>query len=144
MDLPTIAFLAWFLFMVTKILLCESLLKHAFYILFSRGSAVGIATGYWLDDRGFGVRVPDGNEISLLHTVQTGSWAHPASYQMGIGALSPGVKGEGREADHSHPTSAEAKKTHICTSTPTYVFMAQRSVQHKDVVMLWLEVNIAS
>jgi hypothetical protein len=29
----------------------------------SRGSAVGIATGYGLDDRGVGVRVPVGSRI---------------------------------------------------------------------------------
>jgi hypothetical protein len=40
------------------------------------------------------------------------------------GALSPGVKWQGREADHSPPTSAEVKKMWIYTSTPPYVFMA--------------------
>jgi hypothetical protein len=29
----------------------------------SRDTAVGIVTGYWLDDRGFGVRVPVGSRI---------------------------------------------------------------------------------
>jgi hypothetical protein len=51
----------------------------------SRGSSVGIATGYGLDDRGVGVRVPVGSEFSLLHVVQTGSGVHPASYPMGTG-----------------------------------------------------------
>jgi hypothetical protein len=40
------------------------------------------------------------------------------------GALSPGVKRQGYEADHSPPTSAEVKKTWIYTSTPLYAFMA--------------------
>jgi hypothetical protein len=40
------------------------------------------------------------------------------------GALSPGVKWQVREADHSPQTSAEAKKTRVYTSTPPYVFMA--------------------
>jgi hypothetical protein len=31
-----------------------------------------------------------GQEFSLLHVVQTGSGAHPASYPMVPGALSPG------------------------------------------------------
>jgi len=35
------------------------------------------------------------------HRVQTGSEAHPASYQIGNGALSLEVKRLGREADHS-------------------------------------------
>jgi hypothetical protein len=60
-----------------------------------------------------------GQEFSLLHVVQTDSGAHPASYAMGTGALSPG-----READHSPQTSAEVKKTWVHTSTPPYVFMA--------------------
>jgi hypothetical protein len=40
------------------------------------------------------------------------------------GALSPGVKRPGRDADHSPRTSAEVKKMWIYTSTPTYAFMA--------------------
>jgi hypothetical protein len=41
-----------------------------------------------------------------------------------LGALSPGVKRQGREADHSPPTRAEVKKMWIYTSTPPYAFMA--------------------
>jgi hypothetical protein len=62
-----------------------------------------------------GVRVPVGSRISLLHLVQTGSGA---SYPMGTGALSMGVKRPGREADHSPSSSAEVKKMLIHTSTP--------------------------
>jgi hypothetical protein len=58
-------------------------------------------------------------KFSLLHIVQTGSGVHPTSYKMG-----PGVKRQGREADHSPPTSAEVKNMWIYTSTPPYVFMA--------------------
>jgi hypothetical protein len=36
----------------------------------------------------------------------------------------PGVKLPGREADHSPPASAEAKKMWIYTSAPPYAFMA--------------------
>jgi hypothetical protein len=39
-------------------------------------------------------------------------------------ALSPRVKRPGREADHSPPASAEAKKMWIYTSTPLYAFKA--------------------
>jgi hypothetical protein len=50
----------------------------------SRDSSVGIATGYGLDDRMFGVRFPvRAGNFSLRHYVQTGSGAHPASYPMG-------------------------------------------------------------
>jgi hypothetical protein len=37
---------------------------------------------------------------------------------MDTGGLFPEVKRPGSEADHSPPTSAEVKKTWICTSTP--------------------------
>jgi hypothetical protein len=40
------------------------------------------------------------------------------------GALSSGVKQQGREADHSPPTSAEVKKMWIYTSIPPYAFLA--------------------
>jgi hypothetical protein len=39
------------------------------------------------------------------------------------GALSPGEKLQGREADHSPPASAEIKRMWIYTSTPPYAFM---------------------
>jgi hypothetical protein len=46
--------------------------------------------------------------FSLLHSVQTDSGAHPASYPMGTGcSLSPGVKRQRCEAEHSPPPSAE-------------------------------------
>jgi hypothetical protein len=57
----------------------------------SRDSVVGIATGYGLDDRGVGIRVPVGARI-FLHVVQTGSGVYPTSYPMGTGGSFPGVK----------------------------------------------------
>jgi hypothetical protein len=51
----------------------------------SRDSSVSIATGYGLHNQWFGVRVPVGQEFSLLHVVLTGSGVHPASYPMGTG-----------------------------------------------------------
>jgi hypothetical protein len=62
--------------------------------------------------------------LSLLHNVQTGSGVHPTSYKMGTGGSFPGIERQGREADHSPPTSAEFKKMWNYTSTPLYVFMA--------------------
>jgi hypothetical protein len=64
----------------------------------SRGSAVGIAMGYGLDGRGF----------PLLHSVQTVSGAHRASYPVGTG-ICPGVKRPGREANYSPPSGIEVK-----------------------------------
>jgi hypothetical protein len=46
---------------------------------------------------------------NFLHVVQTGYGVHPASYPMGTGGFSTGVKQQGREA-HSPITSAEVKK----------------------------------
>jgi hypothetical protein len=75
------------------------------------------ATAYGLEDQRFGVGSRLGQEFSLLH-VQPHSGVHPTSYPMGAGVLSPGVKRQEREADHSPPASAEAKKIWIYTSTP--------------------------
>jgi hypothetical protein len=56
------------------------------------GSAICIATAYGLDDQGVGVWVPVGSEFSLLHNMQTGSGAHPASYPMDTWGSFPGGK----------------------------------------------------
>jgi hypothetical protein len=60
-----------------------------------RDSAVGIAIDYGLDDQWIGVRVPVGQEFLLLHFVQTGSGAQPASYAIGTGGSFPGDKAAG-------------------------------------------------
>jgi hypothetical protein len=58
----------------------------------SRDSAVGIATGYGQDDRGFGVPSPGrGETFSLLYLVQTDSGAHPASSPIGTGDTAAGA-----------------------------------------------------
>jgi hypothetical protein len=78
--------------------------------------SVGIATGYELDGRGNGVRVPVGARLSFLHVVQTGSQAHPASSPMDTEGSFLG--GKAPTADHSSATSAEVKNTWIYTSSP--------------------------
>jgi hypothetical protein len=88
-------------------------------------SAVGIATGYGLDDLGVWSSSPGRGRIFLLSTpsrLVLGS-THPP-IQLVPGALYPGVRRSGREADHSPPISAEVKKSWVYTSTPPYVFMA--------------------
>jgi hypothetical protein len=66
-------------------------------------TSVGIGTG-WMA----GVRFPAGaRDFSILHSVHTGSGAHPASYPMGD--LSLGVKRPGRETNHSYLPDAEVK-----------------------------------
>jgi hypothetical protein len=62
----------------------------------SRDSSVGIALGYWLDDRGSRVRFPAGaGNFSFHHRVQNGSEAHPASCPMGTRGSFPGRKAAG-------------------------------------------------
>jgi hypothetical protein len=57
-----------------------------------------------------GVVFPVGaSDFSQFHSTQTGSGVHLASYPTEPGALSPGVKRQGREANQLPPSSAEIK-----------------------------------
>jgi hypothetical protein len=49
------------------------------------------------------------------------------------GAFFPGVKRQGREADHSPPPSAEIKNAWSYTFTPRYVFMAWCLLKLRDI-----------
>jgi hypothetical protein len=89
----------------------------------SRDSAVGIATGYGLDDRGFGVRVPVGSTIFSSARHPDRLWGPPSLLYNGYRGLSPGVKRPGLQADHSPPASAEVKKMWIYTSSSPYTFV---------------------
>jgi hypothetical protein len=62
-------------------------------------------------------------EFSLLHVAETGSGAHPASYTIGNGALSPGLKRPVSEAGFSPISRAKVKETWVYTSTLPYVLM---------------------
>jgi hypothetical protein len=69
------------------------------------GSSVSIVSGYGLDDRAIDVRSPaEAKDFSSSFCVQTSSGAHPASYRMGSGVLSQGVKRGGGVTltTHSH------------------------------------------
>jgi hypothetical protein len=57
-----------------------------------RDSAIRIATGYGLDGRRVGVRVPVSARFSPFYIFQTGSRAPPASYPMGTGGSFSGDK----------------------------------------------------
>jgi hypothetical protein len=83
---------------------------------------IDIATGYGLDDRGVGVRVPVGARIFSMSRPVLGLTQPPIQWI--LGALSPRVKRPGREVDNSPSTSAEVKKMWIYTSTLLYAFMA--------------------
>jgi hypothetical protein len=69
-------------------------LKRVMFTSRSRDSAVGIATGYGLDDRGVLGSSP-GRVKNFLHVVQTGSGVHPTSNPMGTGGSFPGGKAAG-------------------------------------------------
>jgi hypothetical protein len=78
----------------------------------NRDSTVGIATGYGVDDRGVGVRVPDrvkNFQFSTSSRPTPGPTQPPIQWV--LGALSPEVKRQGHEAEHSPPARAEVKKT---------------------------------
>jgi hypothetical protein len=77
----------------------------------SRVSSGSIVSDYGLDDRAIGVRSPArAKNFSYSLFVQTGSGAHPASCTMGTGGPIPGTKErQGRDADHSPPSSAEVE-----------------------------------
>jgi hypothetical protein len=71
----------------------------------SRDSAVGIATGYGLDDRGVGVRVLAGSRIFSSSRRPDRLWGPPILLSHGYRRLfSREVKGPGREAGHSPPS----------------------------------------
>jgi hypothetical protein len=62
--------------------------------------------GSGLDGRG---SIPAGQEILFTTQRPDRLWGPPASTQLVPGTLSTGVKQQGREADHSDPSSAEVK-----------------------------------
>jgi hypothetical protein len=75
----------------------------------SWGSSGTIVSGYGLKDRATRFDTQQRREdISSNLCVQTGSGAHPASCPMGTGGPFPGGEARpGRDADHSHLSSAE-------------------------------------
>jgi hypothetical protein len=70
-----------------------------------RDSSVYVVTGYWLD--GWDL-IPE-KRVSLLHSVQTGSGAHPASIQWVPGALSPVINRQKSEVNDSPPSRVQVK-----------------------------------
>jgi hypothetical protein len=93
-----------------------------YHLVRSPDYAVGIAIGYGMDHRGVGVRVPVRSKNSLFSTSYTpavGPSQPPIQWVPGVWFL-PGIKRQGREADHSPPACVEVKKMWIYTSTPWY------------------------
>jgi len=64
----------------------------------------------------YGVRIPTGQD-TLLQNARAGCGAHAAPAQS-VPAFFPRVKRPGRDADHSHPRSAEGKTQWSCAAIP--------------------------
>jgi hypothetical protein len=106
--------------------MCAVLIMDSYHISNkSRDSAVAIATGYGLDDRGVGIRFPVRSRIFSHPRRPTRLCGPPNLLSDGYRELFPrAVKRPGCEADHSPPASAEDKKIWIYTSIPPYALMA--------------------
>jgi hypothetical protein len=75
----------------------------------------------------------DVSETSLMEftAVRLGPGVTQPPIHWLAGALSPGVKWTGREADHSPPPNTKVKNAWNYTSTLPYVIMARCLVKHK-------------
>jgi hypothetical protein len=92
---------------------CHFLIPNTF-VLGSRGSSVSLTTDWTT-----GVRSPtEAEDFSSSLCVQTGSGAHPASYQMGTGGSFPG--GEARPGRDSVPRLSMSRSF---SSSPPCAFM---------------------
>jgi hypothetical protein len=88
---------------------------------YNRDSVVGMPTT--LRPEGSQVPTPAQGSLPSSSKVYTDLRAHPTSYSMGNGALSLAIRRSGREADHLHPSSAEAHH-HVYTVTVHLRFTA--------------------
>jgi hypothetical protein len=90
----------------------------------SPDSALGIATGYGLDDRRIGVRAPVGIRIWFFRNAQTGSEVHQTSCQIGTGGSFPGGKVVGEWSLTTHlqlvPKSRKCGSIHPLPHTSSW------------------------
>jgi hypothetical protein len=97
-------------------------------------------TGYGLEDRGIGVRVPV--ETKMFTSPCRPDWlcGSPNLLANGYqGVLLPRIKWQMREANHPSPTSVQVMKTWIYTSTPhTPSWRSAKLVKHRCNVIFYL------
>jgi hypothetical protein len=75
-------------------------------------------------------------DFDLFHSFQTRSGAHPVSYPMGTGVLSPEVKQSGCEADHSPHSSTTVKNGGAIPSLPhTSSWRTDSLIKYRDKFM---------
>jgi hypothetical protein len=97
------------------------IIRHLYHLYnhYSSCMLIGIATGWTA-----GVRFPAGaRDISLLHSFQTGSGAHPASYPMGTGSCFSGGKAAGAWSWPLTSIKCRGQEWWSYTSIPPYIFM---------------------
>jgi hypothetical protein len=82
--------------------------------------------------------------FSLHHCVQTDSGSYPASYPAGSRNFLRGVKRPGREANHSHPYSAEVKTEWSYISTPPYIFMVASIPRISSWMKFWFVTSVSN
>jgi len=93
---------------------------------------------YRLVGQGNVFRFPAGTgDLSLLHSIQSSSGVHTASFAVGTGGvLYPEVEWLGHEADHSSPCSAEVKNAWSCISTLLYASVVWCLIKLRDSFLL--------
>ena len=94
-------------------------LKIMVFCYVGRDSAVGIATRYGLDGPG----IDSLWRAKFSAPIQTGPGAHPAACTMGTGSF-PGVKRQGRGADHPPPSKCRGQESRAIPLLPLWAFVA--------------------
>jgi hypothetical protein len=89
----------------------------------SRDSAVGIATGYGLDEWRVGIRVPVGSRMFIFPYLSDRFWGSLRLLSNWHQGILLGVKRPGIDANDLPPISDDVKKTWIYISTLPYAFL---------------------
>jgi hypothetical protein len=108
-------------------------------------AGAGTATACRIDGRGFGVSAPVEQNISVLHVVQTGSGAHPASYPMGTGGKAAGACSSPRGGSRIGTVELQHPLCHLILSI-TYNRMSPFFFNSFYILVLYiiLQLNVSS